>query len=335
MIEVRNLEKTFPGSRGILSHDAVKALRHVTFTIPDGGAVSFIGESGCGKTTVGRIMAGLEKPTGGEVIFDGQNLKDLPEGERRKLLRRVQLIQQDPYQALNPARTIGQALTDPLDVMAKERGTGAAWIAQRVEEVLGLVGLEPAAVIHKYPHMLSGGQRQRIVIARALTVEPSVLVADEAVSMIDVSLRLGVLKLLRELRQRFHISLLFITHDVASARYVGADGQMFVIYKGLVVEEGLTDQVIQHPQHPYTQALLSAVPVLKGLELAGPDRYIPLKELDHHADSEDSCLFAPRCPFAQERCRTQRPELKGDGGYRNACFYPEERHVVAVSLASE
>ncbi|MCY0910074.1 MAG: ATP-binding cassette domain-containing protein, partial [Sulfobacillus thermotolerans] len=172
--------------------------------------------------------------------MDGQNLAQLPRRQRAVLLRRVQLIQQDPYQALNPARTIEQALTDPLKVIAKERGADNAWIMHRLHEVLELVGLDPDAVIYKYPHMLSGGQRQRIVIARALTVDPSVLVADEAVSMIDVSLRLGVLKLLRDLRERFKISVLFITHDVASARYVGDDGQMFVIYKGRIVEHGLT-----------------------------------------------------------------------------------------------
>lgn len=332
MIEVRHLEKTFPGKHGLLGHDAVKAVQDVSFRIPDGGAVSFIGESGCGKTTIGRILAGLENYTAGEVLIDGQNLATVDRRQREAVLRRVQLIQQDPYQALNPARTIEQALSDPLKVMAKARGADTAWILHRMEEVLGLVGLEPEAVVHKYPHMLSGGQRQRIVIARALTVEPSVLVADEAVSMIDVSLRLGVLKLLRDLRETFHISLIFITHDVASARYVGEDGQMFVIYKGMIAEQGLTDDVILHPQHPYTQALLSAVPVLKGLESPGSDRYIPLKELDHGQSPENACLFAPRCPFAQPLCETERPALRGTPGHQYACHYPQERHVVAVAL---
>ncbi|AUW95029.1 peptide ABC transporter ATP-binding protein [Sulfobacillus thermotolerans] len=332
MIEVRHLEKTFPGTRGLLGHDAIKAVNDVSFHIPDGGAVSFIGESGCGKTTIGRILAGLETYTAGEVVMDGQNLAQLPRRQRAVLLRRVQLIQQDPYQALNPARTIEQALTDPLKVIAKERGADKAWIMHRLHEVLELVGLDPDAVIYKYPHMLSGGQRQRIVIARALTVDPSVLVADEAVSMIDVSLRLGVLKLLRDLRERFKISVLFITHDVASARYVGDDGQMFVIYKGRIVEHGLTDEVILHPQHPYTQALLSAVPVLKGLEEPGPDRYIPLKEFGHGQPPEHACAFAPRCPYAQPLCGQEKPELVGTA-HQYACHYPKERHVVAVPLS--
>ncbi|WP_020375687.1 oligopeptide/dipeptide ABC transporter ATP-binding protein [Sulfobacillus thermosulfidooxidans] len=330
MINVTNLVKVFPSRKGLLGHDAVVALRGVSFAIPDGGAISFIGESGSGKTTIGRILTGLETPSAGEIWWDDVNITALPQRQRLRFLRKVQLIQQDPYQALNPARTIEQALKDPLTVIAREQHKGPQWVQQRINEVLQMVGIEPVSVLDKYPHMLSGGQRQRIVIARALTVEPKVLVADEAVSMIDVSLRLGVLKLLRDLRDQFGISLFFITHDVAAARYVGQDGQLFVIYKGMIIESGQTDEVITHPYHPYTQALLSAVPVLKGLEIPGPDRYIPLRA-DEDGEIQDTvCLYESRCPFAQDQCRQTRPLLQGDG-HAHACHFPTVRRVVATA----
>ncbi|MHB1629778.1 MAG: oligopeptide/dipeptide ABC transporter ATP-binding protein, partial [Bacilli bacterium] len=304
----------------------------VSFRIPDGGSISFIGESGCGKTTVGRILAGLETPTAGNVRLDGTDIHQASPREQRGLRRKIQLIHQDPYQALNPAHSIEQALSAPLQIMARQKPGGAPreWIRERMDEVLTMVGLEPASVLYKHPHMLSGGQRQRIVIARALTVEPTVLVADEAVSMIDVSLRLGVLHLLRDLREKLRISLLFITHDVAAARYLGQDGQMSVIYKGLIMEQGSTEVVIAHPQHPYTQALLSAVPVLKGLETMGADRFILAKEMNAQSDVEAGCLFADRCPFAQAMCFTEAPTLSG-GDHQCACHFPEVRQVAAVA----
>lgn len=330
MIEIVNLQKTYV-ARG-LKGSVVQALRDVSFELPSGGAISFIGESGCGKTTVGRILCGLERPTDGTILWNGRDVYQMSAKERKTVFRKIQLIHQDPYQALNPARTIEQALVDPLKIVAKGKGLGADWIRDRVEEVLTLVGLDPETVIYKYPHMLSGGQRQRVVIARALTVEPEVLVADEAVSMIDVSLRLGILKLLRDLRENLNLSLLFITHDVAAARYVGRDGQVNVIYKGLVAEKGQTDDIIGRPHHPYTQALLSAVPVLKGLEQPGPDRYIPLREMDAEATPTVGCLFAPRCPFAQPICHEEAPKLRG-GEHAYACHFPEERHVAALPVA--
>ncbi len=331
MIEVEHLRKVYSTKGSLLNRSQVHAVRDVSFRIPEGGAISFIGESGCGKTTVGRILAGLETPSAGIVRLDGVNIHQVAARERRNLLRKIQLIHQDPYQALNPAYPIEQALSAPLRIMAKQKGdTPRTWIRDRMEEVLTMVGLDPASVLYKYPHMLSGGQRQRIVIARALTVEPTVLVADEAVSMIDVSLRLGVLRLLRDLREKLNISLLFITHDVAAARYLGSGGQISVIYKGLIVEQGPTEGIISRPQHPYTQALLSAVPVLKGLERMGADRFILAKEMNAQSAAETGCLFADRCPFAQERCFSEAPTLI-DGDYQYACHFPEVRQVAAVA----
>ncbi|WP_067622310.1 ABC transporter ATP-binding protein [Alicyclobacillus acidiphilus] len=332
MLEVKNLKRTFTTKDNMFGRREVKAVRDVSFTIPDGGVISFIGESGCGKTTIGRIVAGLETPTDGTVLLDGIDIHRANPKERRELMRQIQLIQQDPYQALNPAHTIEEALAQPLRLMAKRKaGVSNAWIQDRMAEVLSLVGLDPAAILYKYPHMLSGGQRQRVVIARALTVEPKVLVADEAVSMIDVSLRLGVLHLLRNLREKLNISVLFITHDVAASRYLGRDGKVFVIYKGMIVEEGATDTVINGPTHPYTQALLSAVPVLKGLEVPGSQRFYVEKELSQDGLSEEGCLFASRCPFATAECRRQLPPLAGDS-HKSACLYPYERQVTARML---
>ncbi len=331
MIEVEHLQKVYTTKGNLLTRSQVHAVRDVSFRIPDGGAISFIGESGCGKTTVGRILAGLETPSAGVVRLDGADIHQTPTRERRDLRRKIQLIHQDPYQALNPAHSIEQALSAPLQIMAKQKsGSPRAWIRERMDEVLTMVGLEPASVLYKHPHMLSGGQRQRIVIARALTVEPTVLVADEAVSMIDVSLRLGVLHLLRDLREKLRISLLFITHDVAAARYLGQGGQISVIYKGLIMEQGLTEVVIAHPRHPYTQALLSAVPVLKGLETMGADRFILAKEMNAQSDAQAGCLFADRCPFAQARCFTEAPALIGED-HQYACHFPEVRQVAAVA----
>jgi len=333
VITARAITRTFAGRGGMLQREPVRALRGVDFTIPDRGAVSFIGESGCGKTTLGRILCGFEEFDGGELHIDGQSMGELRPRDRAPYFRRIQMIHQDPYSALNPTRTIGQILADPLELRARQRDADAAWIRRRRAELLELVGLDPDYVLPRYPHMLSGGMRQRVVIARALTVDPEVLVADEAVSMIDVSLRLGILQLLRDLREEVGVSLLFITHDVATARYVGLGGELYVIYRGMVVERGGTDTVIQQPTHPYTQCLLSAIPVLRGIEEPGPERIIPTGPLDDRTEPP-GCLFEPRCPFAAADCRATVPALGrlGDTEQEHACLHPARRSVVAVGL---
>jgi oligopeptide/dipeptide ABC transporter ATP-binding protein len=334
MIEIRELTKTFAGRGGMLGRSSVPALRGVDVTIPDRGAVSLIGESGCGKTTLGRILCGYEQFDGGDVIIDGQSLRALRPKDRVPYFRRVQMIHQDPYSALNPTRTIGQILSDPLELRARQLDANGDWVKRRRSELLGLVGLDPDYVLPRYPHMLSGGMRQRVVIARALTVDPQVLVADEAVSMIDVSLRLGILQLLRDLRDKVGVCVLFITHDVATARYVGTGGELYVIYRGMVIEQGSTDTIIRQPAHPYTQSLLSAIPVLRGIEKAGPDRVVPTGPLDERVEAP-GCLFEPRCPFAADDCRAAVPALGQLGGTEqlHACLHPAQRSVVAVSVA--
>ncbi|HEY1625597.1 MAG TPA: oligopeptide/dipeptide ABC transporter ATP-binding protein [Streptosporangiaceae bacterium] len=332
MITAEGITRTFPGRGSMLHREPVRALRGVDFTIPDRGAVSFIGESGCGKTTLGRILCGFEEFDGGDLIIGGQSMKALPSRNRAPYFRRIQMIHQDPYSALNPTRTIGQILADPLELRARQTGASSNWAAERRAELLGLVGLDPDYVVPRYPHMLSGGMRQRVVIARALTVDPEVLVADEAVSMIDVSLRLGILQLLQDLRAKVGVSVLFITHDVATARYLGPDTTLYVIYRGMVIEHGSTDTIIQHPAHPYTQCLLSAIPVLRGIEQPGPDRLIPLAPLDERSQPP-GCLFQPRCPQAADDCRAAVPALTTGGDFvqEHACLHPRTRSVVATA----
>ena len=234
------------------------------------------------------------------------------------------MIHQDPYSALNPTRTVERILGAPLALRARQRGGSGGWVRRRRAELLELVGLDPGFALPRYPHMLSGGMRQRVVIARALTVDPEVLVADEAVSMIDVSLRLGILRLLRDLRERLGISLLFITHDVATARYLGPGGELYVIYRGQVVEHGRHGHRHRRPVHPYTQCLLAAIPVLRGIEEPGPQRPVPLGTLDERAEPP-GCLFEPRCPFAAPGCRSEQPALGhlGETVQEHACLLPE------------
>ncbi|NED97652.1 ABC transporter ATP-binding protein [Phytoactinopolyspora alkaliphila] len=341
MITGTNIVKTFKQRGNVLDKREVPALRGVDFTIPKGGAISFIGESGCGKTTLGRIIAGLETYDDGEITIGGVDMSSLRHRAQQPHFRKVQLIHQDPYSALNPTRTIHQSLHDPLKLRARQTGRSRQWTYDRAEELLNLVGLDPGYVLPRYPHQLSGGMRQRVVIARALTVDPEVLIADEAVSMIDVSLRLGILSLLRDLRERLGVSLLYITHDVATARYIGDDGDMYVIYRGQVIERGPTETIIADPVHPYTQALLSAIPVLYGVEQPGAEQVKPVQAADAASHAEDGahCLFSSRCPFADDRCVTEWPRLghaheslQDPGGRVHACFHPVQRQVAAAPI---
>lgn len=343
MIEATGLVKNYRARRGSLG-STVRALRGADVSIPDGGAVSIIGESGCGNTTLGRILAGVESADGGEISVNGVGLSSLRRKQRRIALQRVQLIHQDPYSALNPTRTVEAILTDALRLRAKQTKRDERWIREPMHELLTMVGLDAEFTLPRYPHQLSGGMRQRVVIARALSVDPHVLVADEAVSMLDVSLRLGILALLRRLRAELGVSELFVTHDVATARYIGEDSQIYMLYRGTVVEQGPADDVIMRPVHPYTQSLLSAIPILKGLEAEPVVRIVPIAPLDE-SQSDTGCLFAARCPVAHTECESTTPPLvplervspdsgSPGGEHRNACLFPEVRAVVALESGS-
>ncbi|MDH2429149.1 ABC transporter ATP-binding protein [Sphaerisporangium sp. TRM90804] len=335
MITGTGVTKTYRQRGGMLAGRDVPALRGIDFAVPRGGAVSFIGESGCGKTTLGRIVAGLETYDSGEIVIDGTPMSPLSPKRRQPFFRRIQLIHQDPYSALNPTRTIQQTLTAPLELRARHTKRPGSWVDDRAEELLSLVGIDPGYVLGRYPHQLSGGMRQRVVIARALTVDPEMLVADESVSMIDVSMRLSILALLRDLRERLDIGLLFITHDIATARYIGDDSELYVLYRGQVVERGPTETVISAPVHPYTQSLLSATPVLHGLERPGEERVVPTEALDER-QGDSGCLFARRCPFRTDRCDGERPSLVHglDVSHEHACYHPRPRGVIPVEAVA-
>ncbi|MEU8266340.1 ABC transporter ATP-binding protein [Sphaerisporangium sp. NPDC049002] len=335
MITGTGITKTYKQRGNVLGARDVRALRGVDFAIEKGGAVSFIGESGCGKTTLGRIIAGLETYDSGEIVIDGTPMSSLRQRRRQPYFRKIQLIHQDPYSALNPTRTIHQTLQAPLTLRARQTGRSKDWVDDRAEELLSLVGIDPGYVLGRYPHQLSGGMRQRVVIARALTVDPEMLVADESVSMIDVSMRLSILALLKDLRERLGVSVLFITHDIATARYIGDEGELYVLYRGQVVERGLTETVISGPTHPYTQSLLSAIPVLHGLEQPGPERVVPTEALDERL-ADGGCLFARRCPFRTERCEIELPTLErgAESTHEHACFHPQRRNVIPVEAVA-
>jgi peptide/nickel transport system ATP-binding protein len=302
VIEVRNLTKQFP-TGGLVSKQVVHALEDVSFSIPRGEVVAVVGESGSGKSTTARLIARLMPPTSGEIIYDGNDILKTEPGAASLAYRSdVQMVFQDPFGSLNPAHPVRYHLERPLKIHKKARGRGG--IRDRIHELLDTVGLQPAAeVAARYPYQLSGGQRQRVAFARALAVEPKVMLADEPVSMLDVSIRIGILNLIERLKEDRGISFLYITHDIASARYI-AD-QTNVMYAGRMVEGAESRELIDEPAHPYTKLLLSAVPnPHAGLRTQEePAR----GEIPSLIDPPPGCPFNPRCPYAMDICRQEMP----------------------------
>lgn len=290
---------------GFFSKDrSVHVLKDIDLTIGEGEILAPVGESGCGKTTLGKIITGLYVPTEGQIALQGESGETIKRKKRPLSFLQVQFIQQDSYAALNPVRTIYQSLYAPI------RMHNPKWskkqIDTKIDELMTLIGLQPAAqFLSKYPHQLSGGQRQRILMARAISLDPKLIVADEPVSMIDVSLRLSLLNLMSELNERLGIAFVYITHDLSTARYIARRGRLAVMYLGEIMEEGAMDVVLSHPRHPYTRALLKAVPVPD--PDARSDEKLPLKsmELSGIEDRGEGCPFAPRCPYMTEQC--ERP----------------------------
>jgi oligopeptide/dipeptide ABC transporter ATP-binding protein len=324
MIEVRDLSRVYPAAGGspFAAPVFVNAVNGVSVQIPESSVLSIVGESGCGKTTLGRILAGLMPPTKGTFLIDGQDPSKLRGRDRDELMKTVQYIHQDPYSALNPNRTIWQTMGP---IIRRHRVAPRGGERRRAEELLEQVGLSPDDVLDRFPHQLSGGQRQRAVLARALIVNPRYLVTDEAVSMIDVSLRVGILDLLRRLVSQ-GIGLVFITHDFAVARYVARDGHFVVMYLGRVIEEGETDDIILHPAHPYTRMLLSAVPE-PDPNLRTRERLLPKSyDVPSPVNLPPGCAFASRCPFAVDACLKAAPELARRPGASHpvACILPGE-----------
>jgi len=322
-LEVRGLTKHFAAGNALLDRSRVHAVDDVTFALRPGTITALVGESGSGKSTVARLIARLYDPTAGSVLFEGEDVT----GQRRKRdVRRyrsqVQMIFQDPFGSLNPVKTIRHHLARPLRIHDRAPRDG---VDGRIRELLETVGLVPAErYLEKYPHELSGGQRQRVAIARALAAEPTVLVADEPTSMLDVSIRVGILNLMLELKEREHLAFLYVTHDLASARYV-AD-TVLVMYAGQIVEQGPAERVLQSPLHPYTQLLLASVP---DPAAGARERIEARKGLASAAvDPPAGCRFIGRCPLRIGVCSEVTPELVAAGPARSA-----RCHVTAPSPA--
>ncbi|MDI6769561.1 MAG: ABC transporter ATP-binding protein [Anaerolineales bacterium] len=304
-LEVHELKKYFQAGRpGIFSRRTrrVHAIDGVDLCLERGETIALVGESGCGKSTLALTLMGLEKPTAGRIIFEAEEITHADERTRKALRQRIQMVFQDPYESLNPTQTIGEIVAEPLVVhgLAREGGERQGRVVRALEDA----GLKPAAdYLHRYPHQLSGGQRQRVVIASALVLEPHLLIADEPVSMLDVSIRAEILNLLAELRRTRQISIIFITHDLGTVGYF-AD-RVAVMYLGRIVEVGRTKEVLKNPQHPYTKALLSVIPVPN--PRLRRERVILQGETPNPIDLPGGCRFHPRCPVAEERCQQDEP----------------------------
>jgi peptide/nickel transport system ATP-binding protein len=322
LVELEHLSVWFPIKSGVLLDrhiGDVKAVDDVTLEIRRGETLGLVGESGCGKSTVGRAILRLYEPTAGTVTFDGQDITHLGEGELRTLRRRMQMVFQDPYASLNPRHSVGRIVGEPLRVhgIAKRNEVDA-----RVRELLQVVGL-PGDAISRYPHEFSGGQRQRIGVARALAVNPEFIVADEPVSALDVSIQAQIINLLASLQDEFAFTYLFIAHDLAVVRHIS--DRIAVMYLGGIVEISPSDELYERPLHPYTISLLSAVPIPDPVVERQRRPVLLQGDLPSPADPPTACRFHTRCPYVQPtRCRHERPELRRLGsGHTVACHWAE------------
>lgn len=317
LLEVKNIKKHFPVKGGFLRREvaSVKAVDGVSFSVEKGKTLGLVGESGCGKSTLGRVVLRLQEATGGEVLFNGKNIFDLPADEMKKLRRQMQIIFQDPFASLNPRMVIHDILREPLDThkigTPEERD-------KKIFEIMDIVGLR-RQVLNRYPHEFSGGQRQRIGIARALVLEPDFIVADEPVSALDVSVQSQVLNLIADLQDKMGIAFLFIAHDLAVVQHISHD--VGVMYLGKLVEKASAEELYRDPKHPYTKSLLEAIPV--------PDpsrstkREILKGDVPSPMNPPKGCSFHTRCPHAHDKCRAEEPVLKGLG---------DDSHLVSCHL---
>jgi len=323
LVKVEELRKWFPVRRGLA--DALrrratlflKAVDGVSFDVMEREVFCLAGESGCGKTTTGRLLLRLEEPTGGAVFFEGKNIFSLEDDELKEFRRKAQIVFQDPYESLNPAMKIVDIVTEPLAIHGLLNGKDDK--LEQAAKALEEVALTPPEnFLFRYPHELSGGQRQRVAIARAIVLKPKFIVADEPVSMLDVSIRAGILKLLLDIREKYGIAYLFITHDLALAKHIG--DRISIMYLGKMVEMGEAERVIDNPMHPYTRALVAAIPSPDPREKIGA---IPIVgEISSPINPPPGCRFHPRCPYATDVCKREEPKL----------VEVEKNHYVACHL---
>ncbi len=323
VIEVQDLHVHFPVTKGLVFQrqvGTVKAVDGVSFAIARGETLGLVGESGCGKTTIGRAILQLVQPTAGAIRLNGQDLASLVPEEMRRARRAVQLVFQDPYASLNPRMSVGETLAEPIRLYGLRTGTRA--VHERVSELLAQVGLSPSHA-GRFPHEFSGGQRQRIGIARALACEPDLIVCDEPVSALDVSVQAQVVNLLQDLQERIGLTYLFIAHGLNVIKHIS--NRVAVMYLGRVVELGDKRQVYEEPRHPYTRALLSAVPLPDPRAERARRRIILQGDVPSPLDPPDGCRFASRCPIVVERCRRETPPLATlSGDHPAACWRSSE-----------
>ncbi|MFE1175300.1 ABC transporter ATP-binding protein [Streptomyces sp. NPDC058773] len=336
VLEVRDLVKHFPLTRGVLFRKqigAVKAVDGVSFDLHQGETLGIVGESGCGKSTVAKLLVGLERPTAGQIRYRGEDISTLSARALKAVRRNIQMVFQDPYTSLNPRMTVGDIIGEPYEIHPEAAPKGDR--RRRVRELLDVVGLNPE-FINRYPHQFSGGQRQRIGIARGLALRPEIIVADEPVSALDVSVQAQVVNLLEKLQREFELSYIFIAHDLSVVRHIS--DRVAVMYLGRLAETGTDEQIYGHPTHPYTQALLSAVPVPDPDARMHRDRILLSGDVPSPADPPSGCRFRTRCWKARQLCTDVVPPLTVPdtfrttppvpAGHASACHFAEERRVV-------
>ena len=337
ILQIRNLEKHFPLTQGILFKKqvgAVRAVDGVTFDLYQGETLGIVGESGCGKSTLAKVLMNLERATSGQVLFKGEDISRVSGRALKAVRRNIQMVFQDPYTSLNPRMTVGDIIGEPYEIHPEVAPRGDR--RRAVQDLLDVVGLNPE-YINRYPHQFSGGQRQRIGIARGLALKPEVIICDEPVSALDVSVQAQVINLLGGLQKEFNLSYMFIAHDLSIVRHIS--DRVGVMYLGKLMEIGTDEQIYEHPTHPYTQALLSAVPVPDPSGREGRERIILAGDIPSPANPPSGCRFRTRCWKAQEKCAQEEPLLAVPELFRgrptpaahdSACHFAEDVDIVGA-----
>ncbi len=315
VLAVENLKKYFQATQWRKSK-IIKAIDGITFELKQGQTLAIVGESGSGKSSLARQLVGIESPTSGKVFIDGADIYQLPLHEQRQQFKKIRMVFQNPYSSLNPHSRVGKTLEEPLKINTKLDGVKRK---QLVEEALQKVGLR-AEHTNRFPHMFSGGQQQRIAIARAIILQPKVIVADEPLSALDVSVQAQILNLLMDLQEDLQLSYVFISHDLGVVEHI-AD-QVLVMYRGQLMEYGEVDQIFDEPKHPYTRTLLASTPSYR--HTVSIQKQLPTPEFRKKANAASGCVFASRCPYAQPQCIEQQPKTRNIHGQRVTCHWPLE-----------